>query len=47
LLRQSHLTIPARKVIWTVYIDEADSHGAPVMAMGGFLCLEDKIQTFN
>jgi hypothetical protein len=24
------------QMIWTAYIDEADSHGAPVMAMGGF-----------
>jgi hypothetical protein len=34
-------------MIWTAYIDEADSHGAPVMAMGGFLSLDDKWQTFN
>jgi Protein of unknown function (DUF3800) len=47
LPRQSRRTISARKVIWTAYIDEADSHGAPVMAMGGFLSLDDKWQTFN
>jgi hypothetical protein len=34
-------------MIWTVYIDEADSHGAPVMAMGGFLSLADKWQDFD
>jgi hypothetical protein len=34
-------------VIWTVYIDEADSHAAPVMAMGGFLSLADKWQDFD
>jgi hypothetical protein len=34
-------------MIWTVYIDEADSHGAPVMAMGGFLSLVDKWQDFD
>jgi hypothetical protein len=24
-------------MIWTAYIDEADTHGAPVLAMGGFV----------
>ena len=34
-------------MIWTVYIDEADSHGAPVMAMGGFLSLADEWEDFD
>jgi len=34
-------------MIWTVCIDEADSHGAPVMAMGGFLSLVDKWEDFD
>src|SRR5260370_32076982 len=37
----------ASGMIWTAYIDEADSHGAPVMAMGGFLSLADKWVDFN
>jgi Protein of unknown function (DUF3800) len=34
-------------MIWTVYIDEADSHGAPVMAMGGFLSTETDWNGFD
>jgi hypothetical protein len=34
-------------MIWTVYIDETDSHGAPVMAMGGFLSAEQKWADFD
>ena len=34
-------------MIWTVYIDETDSHDAPVMAMGGFLSLADKWRDFD
>jgi hypothetical protein len=34
-------------MIWTVYIDEADSHGAPVMAMGGFLSPANKWDNFE
>jgi hypothetical protein len=34
-------------MIWTTYIDEADSHGAPVMAMGGFLSPANKWNDFN
>jgi hypothetical protein len=34
-------------MIWTIYIDEADSHGAPVMAMGGFLSPANKWDEFN
>jgi hypothetical protein len=35
------------QMIWTAYIDEADSHGAPVMAMGGFLSPANKWDDFN
>jgi uncharacterized protein DUF3800 len=34
-------------MIWTAYIDEADSHGAPVMAMGGFLSAETEWNGFE
>lgn len=34
-------------MIWTAYIDEADSHGAPVMAMGGFVSAEAEWNGFN
>jgi hypothetical protein len=34
-------------MIWTAYIDEADSHGAPVMAMGGFLSTEAEWKSFG
>jgi hypothetical protein len=34
-------------MIWTVYIDEADSHGVSVMAMGGFLSTEPEWNGFN
>jgi hypothetical protein len=34
-------------MIWTAYIDETDSHGAPVMAMGGFLSVEQKWADFD
>ena len=33
-------------MIWTAYIDEADSHGAPIMAMGGFLSTETEWSSF-
>jgi hypothetical protein len=34
-------------MIWTAYIDEADTHGAPVMAMGGFLSTVEKWRDFD
>jgi len=34
-------------MIWTAFIDEADSHGAPVMAMGGFLTTETEFNAFD
>lgn len=34
-------------MIWSVCIDEADSHGAPVMAMGGFLSRADEWEDFD
>ena len=34
-------------MIWKAYIDEADTHGAPVMAMGGFLATAGKWQSFD
>ncbi len=34
-------------MIWAAYIDEADSHGAPVMAMGGFVSAEAEWDRFD
>jgi hypothetical protein len=34
-------------MIWTAYIDEADSHAAPVMAMGGFVATETEWDSFE
>jgi Protein of unknown function (DUF3800) len=34
-------------MIWTAYIDEADTHGAPVMAMGGFVSAKADWDVFD
>jgi hypothetical protein len=34
-------------MIWTAYIDEADSHAAPVMAMSGFVAIETEWDSFE
>jgi hypothetical protein len=34
-------------MIWTVYLDETDTHGAPVMALGGFLSTAKKWKEFD